>query len=317
MEVQETVTVVPSTVIETLLSYADLLVTMLPLDGSDPSSLLSPMDEALNKATELDAANHYDTQAIQLMQASCALSVLGATYASASAFDMNRLSSVVDSLAKLHEAQPANVEILADYADALTLTASLLYASRSDAYTTSAVQALERFTRLIQALSSPLSAGGTPAHARQLILSSSLTQCAFLSLLLSDPTRAQAYARRAVEATATGIIFEPSAGGFVKRGIPSGARRDWPAERAMHLAALTVLRTAFYAQTDTSAGMELLRKGMVGKGNVPYEQGREFAVGQAEVRSAVAAEFEGDGLWVVSEGKEAAFWTECIARLPL
>jgi hypothetical protein len=56
---------------------------------------------------------------------------------------------------------------------------------------------------------------------------------------------------------------------------------------------------------------------MVGKGNVPYEQGREFAVGQAEVRSAVAAEFEGDGLWVASEGKEAAFWTECIARLPL
>lgn len=295
MQVEETQTVVPSTVIESLLAYIDLLSTMLSIDPSDLTGYTSSIEEALSKANELDAWNHYDSSAIKLAEANAALSIVEASFYATSSLDSTRLDAALASLRELHQAGPTNLEVLSDLADGLALAASLLYSAQQDSFAPQATASLEAYSRLTQALSSPFTKKSAPAHTLNSILASAYCQSSFLSLLGKDGAAALHFCNQAIEATATGVYYDASKQAY---GRKAGGRTDWPSERALQLSTLTLLRASFYSQNDLKPAMDLLQK---------------LRLKQSDVQHLIASEFEDDALW---SSAETAFWTDYISKLP-
>lgn len=276
--------VTPSDVIESLLSLVNLLSNIRSIaDDTARDSISANITSAFAQARSFVTEDMpKEATAIQRAELGVALATCEQDPTA-----IQNIPSILAAYQSLFAANPTDMELLSEYADATSTSAELYHASNATESARLANLALSQYQQLVQSLSSPISRHGFASNLVQPTLSTAYAQCALLQLLLTNNAAAHELSLNAIQATGCGVVWQGT-----KFGKTEG-RKDRSAWEALEFACAVFARVAFLSQRDVGQAKELLGRLKMGK----------------RLIGLVEEEFRDDPVW---NEAEAYFWAEVV-----
>jgi hypothetical protein len=299
-EATEIYVVVPSVVLDTLLSLISLISDLYQLSPTS-SELLDKLQSASTRA--IDLANRVPERKDEVLA-----TIANATIARFSASPLSSSDPDVFTVEALNELQrqaslPASrtPERLSDLADALlTVPFSVDRAQ----------EALKLYDSARVAISLPLSRpSGLPSHQIPSLLAANLSSQSYAWLLLEEPSKAIEIAVEAIASCGAGwaIRIEPNSQ-VINLSVDRVSRRsDWMTIKALHESLFAFFRARFVllGDLDAASSSAAALAGLA----------REAGCSGEEVQRWLDEEVRDDTFWRKTGGVEEASWMNLINAL--